>query len=362
MRVKNAIVIIGGEHHNTLGMLRCIGMAGLDADIIILGAHSSFISKSKYINSLHHQTSLDGLIDLLRSLYAGERLNPVLFTCSDSAESFLDNHYDDLKNSFAFFNAGKQSMITGLMNKQTQIQLAVNVGLEVPYSIEFNGIVDGILYPCIVKPVESIKGGKQVEICKDESELKEVLLHFDKNNKVQIQQLLEKEKEIVVLGVSVNEEIVIRGFIDKQREHDGGTLYSTVRPIEDLNDGLVDSCKALIKECGYEGLFGIEFIQNKGHYYYIETNFRNDATTYALACAGVNLPLIYYLAKTGQDYSNEKNKKVRVVNSIVEWNDFKHRKENNVPLLLWIRDFFGAKCKYYWNWKDPLPFFFAPFK
>lgn len=33
-----------------------------------------------------------------------------------------------------------------------------------------------------------------------------------------------------------------------------------------------------------------------------------------------------------------------------------------VGLCSWLKQYFSSRCKYYWNCKDPIPFFFAPFK
>ena len=88
---------------------------------------------------------------------------------------------------------------------------------------------------------------------------------------------------------------------------------------------------------------------------------RIDATTYALAVAGVNLPELYIKAKTeGKNLPN--SHKVKELQSIVEFNDFKHRGHFGVSTTQWLKQYLGAKCKYYFSWNDMMTFFFAPFK
>ena len=147
----------------------------------------------------------------------------------------------------------------------------------------------------------------------------------------------------------------------KHRDFNGGTLYSTVKSINSLDSRLVDKCKAMVNAMRYEGLFGIEFIYCNGLYYFIEINLRNDATTYALAVAGVNLPQLYIKAKV-DGLELPKAYDVKELQSIVEFNDFKHRSHFGISTIQWLKQYFSAKCKYYFCWKDPMPFFYAPLK
>ena len=45
------IVVIGGSHHNTLGVVRSLGEVGLTDKIrlIIVGDSNDFVSRSKYV-------------------------------------------------------------------------------------------------------------------------------------------------------------------------------------------------------------------------------------------------------------------------------------------------------------------------
>ena len=139
---------------------------------------------------------------------------------------------------------------------------------------------------------------------------------------IQIQQYIKRDKEIVIDGVALPDgNIIIPGYVYKHRDYLGGTTFSTTYPVSALPEEIVCKIKQLVKNIGYEGLFGVELIINKGEYYFEEINLRNDATTYALAVAGVNLPYIYALAKQGFDYQKEANKPIRTINSIVEFRD-----------------------------------------
>ena len=47
------VIIIGGSHHNTLGVIRALGYKGLKNQIhlILEGDSNSFVSKSRYLNN-----------------------------------------------------------------------------------------------------------------------------------------------------------------------------------------------------------------------------------------------------------------------------------------------------------------------
>lgn len=355
------IIIIGVSHHNTLGMIRCVGFAGYRADLVLIDGYKSFLSKSKYLDKVYYIDSIDKLKSFFDTHYIEGNEKSIIISCTDQVESFLDIEYETLNNRFFFFNSGEKGLVTYYMNKQVQTQLAKENGISVPKSFEYSGDISEAIYPCLLKPVQSICGGKQVVICQNKNELKSGLSFFNSGDVVLVQQFLQKEHEIVVLGLSVNGNVSIPGYILKHRDFNGGTLYSTVKSINSLDSELVDNCKAMVRTMHYEGLFGIEFIYCNGRYYFIEINLRNDATTYALAVAGVNLPQTYIKAKVdGSELP--KTYEVKELQSIVEFNDFKHRCSFGVSTIQWLKQFLNAKCKYYFCWKDPIPFFLAPFK
>lgn len=353
------ILVVGVIHHNTLGMVRCLGCAGYQVDLILVGKNG-YLSKSKYVKRIIVINDESEIIDILKNNYSNEDTKTIVIACTDKVGSVLDLNYSKLKDSFLFFNCGEDGKATYFMNKQVQVDLANSVGITTPCSYEYKGELQRTIYPCLLKPVQSINGGKKVIICNNESELRIGLSSFSKQDVVLVQQFIKKEYEIVVLGCSTSKGVIIPGYIMKHRDFDGGTLFSTVCPIEELSSKFVEKCKKMIETMNYSGLFGIEFIKCNNQYYFIEANLRNDATTYALAVAGANLPEYYV-----NSFSKENNKTLVVtkrIDAIVEFNDYKHRKDYNVGLCSWLKQYFSSKCKYYWNCKDPIPFFFAPFK
>jgi len=106
----------------------------------------------------------------------------------------------------------------------------------------------------------------------------------------------------------------------------------------------------------YEGLFGIELIKSKENYYFIEINLRNDATTYSLAVAGVNLPLMYYNLCSGTNSIDETIFEVRTIFSIVEIVDFSNVVHRRIHFLEWFKQLRQAECRYYFSKEDKSPY------
>ena len=359
MNYTSKIIIIGTNHHNTLSMVRCFGEEGYNVLLYIHGADSSYIASSIYVENTCFFASASSSVDAVISYVKNTTEKPVVIACSDDISSLMDMRYDELIAKCFFFNAGKVGRITYFMDKQKQMNLAKTCGFLTPMSVDAlpNDVrYDTITYPCLVKPTASIRGGKNIAICKSKEELKCVLTKYNSLYKILIQEYIRKDYEIVILGMSVKDNIIIPGFIQKHREEKGGTTYATVRPISDLNNSIVDACRRMVKIIGYNGLWGIECIKQGDNYFFIELNMRNDATTYAMKVAGVNLPVLYHKMLHTADNVHPHLQIVKSINSIVEFNDFNFVLKRKIGLLKWLREYKKAQCKYFYSVVDPVPF------
>lgn len=356
MKNNFKIIVVGSTHHNTLGMMRCIGMAGLRADLILIDRRLSYVARSKYVDDISLINNENKIVDLLLSKYSECKSKIIILPCSDKSASILDENYDLLKNRFIFPNAGEQGRLTRFMNKHLQSELARESGLSTPQIFNLYNI---LRYPCLLKPSESINGGKNIQICHDEHQLREAIKCFKDNTALLAQEFIQKDGEVVLLGLSVNGQVIIPGVVIKHRDFKGATLYSEVKSADIIDSSLIDSAKNLIAKMGYEGLFGVEFVRKEDRYFFIEVNLRADATTYSLAIAGVNLPQLY-ISAIAEGREIPETFHVSDIRSIVEFNDLKHRKDNGrIPLRKWLKEYLSAECKYYFNISDLKPFLYA---
>ena len=295
--MKRAIVI-GGNHHNTLGLIRGLGREGICISLILECRHSdNYILKSKYINDYALAKTEDEIFNALLSRKPEVTERKVVVVCtSDSAASFVDRHRNELKEYFHLPGCDEQGRLTYLMNKETMSELAIECGLRVPPSVVIcrtDGDLSTVPYPCITKPISSIEGSKaDIAICKDEKELREYLSHCH-SPMVQAQLFINKIMEYQLIGV-VNGDYLIPGrsrIITQPLSTNTGFLrYEHLDGSEPITQ-----CGEFLKRTGYAGLFSIEFIRDsQGNDYFMEINFRNDGNSICVTEAGVNLPYIWH--------------------------------------------------------------------
>ena len=311
----NKVIVVGGDHHNTLGVVRSLGEKGIRPDVFIISKDGqSFVARSKYIHALHILRNDQNIVSDLFKYYGQEKEKPVVICCYDRAASIMDLHAEKLKDFFIIPGNDKQGRITCLMNKQKMSELAEKCGLHVPRTIypTFLPLDDNkVDLPCIVKPLVSKDGSKNdIRICHQLEEVNEQLENIGVEN-VQIQRYIDKEFEYQLIGCSTGEDVIIPGVSRILRPCKGSnTSFLHYEPLEG-NFCDIDSCKFFVRQTGYKGLFSLEFLRDKdGTDFFMEINFRNDGNAICVTAAGVNLPYIWYLSCIGKDYSAEVNKQI----------------------------------------------------
>lgn len=204
------IIVVGGNHHNTLGVVRAFGEAGMSnyLRLIVVSQGSDFISKSRYIRKgnyrkIHSESEIPNALDSF-SLFDPK---PVIISCSDKVSSFLSLNHNMLSERYIIPNANDlEGEIHRLMDKTIQLEYAKSVGINVPYSIELKrediNSTKWDVYPCIVKPLESILGKKQdIKLCSNREEL---CNNISKSSckSFQVQQYINKSVEYQLIGCS----------------------------------------------------------------------------------------------------------------------------------------------------------------
>ena len=359
MNTTSNLVIIGVPHHNTLSMIRCVGQEGIKPYVILYGHRDSYIRHSKYIADCKCVDTAEDAVDTFAALCQEIFTKPIVISCSDEVSMIFDARYEEFCPFCHFFNARKAGRVSHFMDKQVQASLASECGLATPWSLVCfpkEAPLDNVTYPCIIKPKESVHGGKRFYICNNNEELKEALDVFDSNYAVLIQQYIQGEYEVVIIGLTVNGHSIIPGFVKKHREYKGATTFSTTYPLSYLPDSVVLSSEKVLDIIGYEGLWGMECIKKGDEYFFIELNLRNDATTYSMAVAGVNLPLVYYNSFPDIGGNNQLSNKVEILDSMVEFDDFNFVLKRTVSFRQWRRELKGCRCRYYYDIDDIAPF------
>lgn len=339
----NKVIVIGGDHHNTLGVIRSLGERGIYSNVILISlSKMTYVDSSKYISNLWRIRSEKEIIDVLLSQFRDEEEKPVVICCSDLSSGLIDENLGKLAPLFYLPGGGEEGRIATLMNKQKMAELAGEVGLKTPktfYFSDLSQVQNRIQLPCIIKPIESRKGKKtEITVCNTLEELQSYSFSHELSD-YQIQDYIDKEFEFQLIGCSTNREVIIPGVSIILRPCNGSnTSFLHYSPlVDDFCE--IDKCRAFVKQTGYRGLFSMEFLRDKqGNDYFMEINFRNDGNAICVTAAGMSLPYIWYLDCIGEDYGGELSKELRPVYVLPDMAELKLLITRQISLKEYIND------------------------
>lgn len=361
------VVLIGGIHHNMLGVVRALGERGVPKDflyVIIIGQifqKRNIISASKYLslNRIRYIQTDAEIFDVLLTI-AKDGKKKIIICCSDGSATEVMKHKCGLQDTYYLPSLNMD--VVDLMSKENQTKIAFNCGLTVPKSdiLKCSENPQWNIFPCITKPIKSTLGAGKADIyvSYSMSELKKVLKETQ-SECVQIQEFIEKSMEFQLIGCSLDcgNRVIIPGYTDIIRQPENtNTGYLKYNPINQLNFDL-SGVKKFIQTIGYSGLFSVEFLRGKdGCDYFMEINMRNDGNAYCVTSAGVNLPYIWYYYNAYGKMPKEEplsfEKSVYFIPDIV---DLK-RGITAVGVFGWIKQFVKAESHSTYNKYDKMPF------
>ena len=362
------VVVIGSQHHNTLGVVRSLGEAGIQKSnlhvLLVNKDHliKNLISSSRYVdtNNISFVDSYAGIAGWLVS-HGDVEKKKVVICCSDGSAEAVINAREKLHGQYICPDTVLP--ISQLAHKSYQGEIARESGLTVPVSADFSidRPIEWNTFPCIIKPYKIATGaGKNdVRISRSKEELDNSLVSLGSET-IQIQQYIDKEIEFQLIGCSFNagDRIIIPGFTRLIRQpKNTNTGYLLYSPIEQL-DYNKDAVERFIRTIGYSGLFSVEFIRGKdGKDYFLEINMRNDGNAYCVESAGVNLPYIWSYYQTYGELPDVPTTFEKPVYFIPDFNDLKIAIKT-VGLPKWIKQFRQADSHSIYNKNDMGPFRF----
>lgn len=362
-------IVIGGLHHNTLGVIRSLCESRempINIKVLLVGLmdrEKNIILKSRYINKqdVYYVERDADIPEWLVNNATNNEMQSVVICCSDGSAEQVISNYDRLKKWYRLPSVNFD--ITKLMSKITQDEIASECGFFVPkWEVVKKGeTTNWSIFPCITKPEKSVQGkGKgDIHIAYSRDELDAYLDEIEAEY-VQIQEYLEKDFEYQLIGCSLNDGkyLIIPGYTKILRQPPNtNTGYLVLSPIANLNYN-AEVVEHFLSTIGYNGLFSLEFIRDKkGRDYFLEINLRNDGNAYCVQSAGVNLPLIWFKYAISGEVPDFKESISKPVFFIPDFIDMKAgiKKEG---LFGWIYQFVTAKSHSLFNLKDMGPFIY----
>lgn len=373
---KSSVLVVGGDHYNTLATVRCLGRERIPFALLLHGSEtyaSSRIAKSSFAPSSGEAVgdSEEGLRAAVEK-WAAERPGDTLvaYTCSDLAERVVE---ECLPSSVHPRFAKGPTSVLRLMDKHAQANWAQGLGIEVALddSIDLDETADpDNLFrrfgKCIFKPVESALGSKSdIRIAATSEEVARCLSFFRANGyrRILIQQFVDFEYELNANGCVLRGGEVLWHVIKKVQIHPtkGGSLaYGVLEKDPSICMQVKTFIQKLADE-GYWGIFDIEFFVLDGKVSLNECNFRQSGLAFSLINRGVPFPAIWIKDALGLPYSlglypklsqndDERfaNERFLVASAV--------KREEKVPMV--AKRLFGATQYGYWA-KDDIPGSFA---
>lgn len=294
----NEIIILGNDHTNSLGLVQTLGKSGYQVYAFVWGCKTGFVSRSIYITKIFGASSIQGCIDLMLKVFAECKKVIPIIACCDSAALALEKNKEKLTDKFVFEHSTIYPL-EYLFKKENQVKLAIESGFNVPKTWNLSDtkkIPKDVVYPCLIKPLISCEGAKaDIHVCRNEDELTKNLNNLKYTTKVLLQQYIERDYEISILGCGLKNGACLIPAVENKLtlypKHVGLECLANIQPLDD--EKIISCIKKLINTIGYVGVFSVEMMHSKNDdkYYFTEINLRNDGANTFIYKYGVNLPL-----------------------------------------------------------------------
>ena len=357
------VIVMAMEHYNPLSLIRSLGKKGINPVYIAIQGKGEIASSSKYVFKVHFAYSVDDAYKILLKEYGKEKLQPFILCTDDRTIGYLDEHYEEIKENFYFFNAGTSGRINEYMDKYRIIGLAKKHGLPTLNTIcvEKGGIPEGLEYPIITKSISPLSGGWKADvfICKDEQELKQAYKSIQ-SPIVILQKYIDKINEYCLEGFSINGGKDSYFSISVTYNYLLKDYYSPYLTVGNTKKKEINSAvMAMLKEIGFEGVFEIEFlIDRDGTFYFDEINFRNSPWSYPSAALERPISELWMRAMLEGRINIEELIVPDHFTAMIEPVDYAKRVESGlVTEAEWLYDFKKTNVTFYYDPDDPEPYY-----
>lgn len=356
------VIVFAQEHYNPLGLIRSLGENGVNPVYFSVKRRGPVACLSKYISKTHFVDTVEEGYKLLMELYGNEDEKPYVLFSDDKCVGYFDNHYDDLKDKFIWYNAGAQGRINEFMDKDRILTLAKKHGFKTldSHVVKVGEIPEDIVYPVITKDISPNSGSwkADVHICENEEELRAAFNEIT-SPVIQIQHFIDKKNEYAIEGFTVNhgKELFIGTTLTWKYLIKG--YYSPYHDVTEFdNPEMRSKLQNLFQEIGFDGIFEVEFLIDKDDtYYFLEANFRASAWNYSSTVAGMPLSYLWVKSMDAGFIDSNDEKSFEDFTDMSEVIDYGIRVDKGqISFVEWLRDFKAAKGTYYYNEQDMAPF------
>ena len=356
------VIVFGNDHTNSVGVIQSLGKAGYKSIGLLYGVKTDLVISSKYTSSIITARDPQACIDkLLETCLDSNVKIPIIATC-DMAALILERNADRLKERFIFEYSTRYTL-EYLSKKENQVKLASAAGFNVPMSWNLKDskvIPDDVCFPCLIKPLVSCEGAKSdIRVCRTRQELVKNLDSLIYTKNVLLQQYIERDYEISILGCGLTTGKCLIPAVENKLtlypKYVGLECLANMQPLDDIS--IRSSIEALIAHIGYVGLFSVEMMHCKtdGKFYFTEINLRNDGAEAFVTKYGTNLPLNHIEDLNGLPLTEQKE--FHPGYYIWDIHHFQSLIHRDISICTWIREIHKSNGFMLYFKEDTKPFY-----
>jgi D-aspartate ligase len=358
----NIAIVFGNDHTNSVGVIQSLGKAGYRSIGLVYGFKNDFVKSSNYVDYVISAKNAQECIEKLINTDLGYRKRlPIIATC-DMAALTLERNSDRLKERFLFEYSTNFSL-EYIAKKENQVRMAMEAGFNVPKSWNLSNtkqIPNDVIYPCLIKPLVSCEGAKSdIRVCNTQKELEFNLSSLGHTKNVLLQQYIDRDYEISILGCGLSSgNCVIPAIENKLTLYPKYVGLECLANMQPLEDGLIKrSIEKLVSLAGYVGLFSVEMMHCKkdDKFYFTEINLRNDGAESFVTKYGANLPLNHVEDLMGIPLT--KQKEFHPGFYIWEMHHLSSLMCRDISILTWLKDICKSNGFLMSHTGDMKPFF-----
>jgi D-aspartate ligase len=368
-------VVIVGLNDAALSIVRSLGRKGIRIIGLYDGNSPSYYIKSKYC-SVRLQAPLSGepLLDALINNVAKDlKEQAVLFCTNDNTVLSVSKYQDELKPFFKFVLPSYDVTSTQISKKGFH-KFAIDNSFLVPKTFFANGvaeveeIINGIAFPCIIKPEfrDRIWSGKvpvKVLYAQTEQEFLNLIKKYEiERIPLVIQEWIDGDDTEVyfcLTYISRNNGPLALCTGRKLRQHPHLTGSTSIAETI-WNPEIATESIRLLTKAGCIGFCSVEYKRsNKNYQFYVTepTVGRPDTQEGVCIGAGLDIPWIAYLdaIEQGSKPVGEFKIGIKWINEPLEFYCFQEHLRNGVDLKGFASIYKGVRSYALWSFEDPLP-------
>lgn len=302
------VLVIGGDHENTVASVRALSRHGITFDLILHGVRpgqKTMVAASRHApEPLFAEGTYEAINDAVESwMGKSDPSRCILLPSSDLAALVIDERFRP-RGARASGFVGDRWRISELMDKYAQAQWASMLGIPVAKGVEIDLTVDGgenlsgLGFPVIVKPAVSAEGQKSdITICRDAKEYVDAIQCYvnARYRRMLVQELIDYEYEITCVGLIRSDGTPVWRAYAKEIVYPKGR-GSTVRVHLENESTVLKAIDGVLKTLareGYRGLCDIEFFKTSERVMLNEVNFRQSGIVAFPFYEGLCLPLLW---------------------------------------------------------------------